>query len=55
MTLLDDAFVAPLLPHRPKNAHKGTNGRIALVAGSRGYIGAAELVSKAAVRAGGDL
>ena len=33
MTLLDDAFVAPLLPHRPKNAHKGTNGRIALVAG----------------------
>ena len=38
MTLLDDAFVAPLLPHRPKNAHKGTNGRIALVAGSRGYI-----------------
>ena len=55
MTLLDDAFVAPLLPHRPKNAHKGTNGRIALVAGSRGYIGAAELVSKAAVRAGGGL
>ena len=21
---VDDAFVAPLLPHRPKNAHKGT-------------------------------
>ena len=55
MTLLDDACIAPLLPHRPKNAHKGTNGRIALVAGSRGYIGAAELTSKAAVRAGGGL
>ena len=43
------------LPKRPPNAHKGMNGRIGILAGSLGYAGAAELCSKAAVRAGAGL
>jgi len=53
--LLDGATVQELLPRRPITAHKGMNGNIAILAGSKGYVGAAELASKAAVRAGGGL
>lgn len=53
--LLTSELIQQLLPQRAPTAHKGTNGRIALLAGSRGYVGAAELVSKAAVRAGSGL
>ena len=35
--------------------HKGMNGRVGILAGSLGYAGAAELCSKAAVRAGAGL
>lgn len=52
---LEEELVRKLLPQRPKNAHKGTNGHINIIAGSTGYAGAAELCSKAAVRAGGGL
>lgn len=54
-TLLTDAYVRKNFPLRARNAHKGTNGRIAILAGSPGYAGAAELASRAAVRAGGGL
>lgn len=41
-----------LLPPRPPDAHKGTFGRLLVVAGSDQYVGAAYLVCAAAVRAG---
>ncbi len=47
--------VRRLLPPRPPWAHKGSNGRVALVAGSPGLTGAAALASMAAVRAGAGL
>lgn len=48
-------LVEGILPRRPVTAHKGMNGRVTVLAGAKGYIGAAELTSKAVVRAGGGL
>ena len=45
----------PLLPVRDFDTHKGTYGRIGIVAGSAGFSGAARLCSAAAVHAGGGL
>ena len=53
--LLTEDLVRHVLPKRPPNAHKGMNGRVGILAGSLGYAGAAELCSKAAVRAGAGL
>jgi NAD(P)H-hydrate epimerase len=47
--------VAPLLPHRPRNAHKGTFGKVLLVVGSINYTGAAYLAAAGAVRVGAGL
>ena len=44
-----------LLPYRPRNAHKGTCGRVLLVAGSQGYTGAAALAALACLRGGAGL
>lgn len=55
LATLEEDIVARLLPRRAPNAHKGTNGRINIIASSIGYLGAGELCSKAAVRAGGGL
>lgn len=49
---IDDALAASLLPARPRMAHKGTCGRILIVAGSRGMTGAATLCTAASLRAG---
>lgn len=43
------------LPPRPRDSHKGDYGRLFILAGSRGYTGAAALCAKAAVRAGAGL
>src|SRR5215467_6536054 len=43
------------LPERPADGHKGTFGTVTVVAGSRGFTGAAYLASTAAVRAGAGL
>ena len=57
----EDAVVAtpgvlvPLLPRRSFDTHKGDCGRVGIVAGSRGYLGAAVLCSAACVRAGAGL
>ena len=40
------------LPDRPAHGHKGTFGTVVVVAGSRGYTGAAYLCSTASARAG---
>jgi ADP-dependent NAD(P)H-hydrate dehydratase len=45
----------PKLPPRPADSHKGTFGRVFVVAGSLGMTGAAALVGRAALRAGAGL
>jgi NAD(P)H-hydrate epimerase len=47
--------VTCMLPRRNADTHKGQAGRIALVAGSPGMVGAAALCASAAVRAGAGL
>lgn len=46
---------AKLLPERFEGAHKGTFGRIVVLAGSVGYTGAAALTSESALRSGAGL
>lgn len=46
---------APKLKPRPADGHKGTFGRIYVIAGSIGMTGAAALVGRAALRAGAGL
>ncbi|MBQ7418716.1 MAG: NAD(P)H-hydrate dehydratase [Acidaminococcaceae bacterium] len=53
--LITKETVTAMLPDRPKNAHKGTAGRVTVVAGSYGYIGAAALCSFSAVKGGAGL
>jgi ADP-dependent NAD(P)H-hydrate dehydratase len=45
----------PHLPPRPSDAHKGTFGRVLIVAGSRGMTGAAGLAGISALRGGAGL
>ena len=53
--LITKEMVKEMLPVRPKNAHKGSAGRVAVAAGSYGYVGAAALSSFAAVKGGAGL
>ncbi len=55
MRLTDAADAAGLWPVRPADAHKGTCGRVLVVAGSTGMTGAAVLTSRAALRSGSGL
>jgi len=43
------------LPRRPPSAHKGTSGRLLIMAGTEGMAGAAALAGRAAQRAGAGL
>ena len=54
-TKLQDDGVAALLPERPKRGHKGSFGKLLVIAGSLDYAGAALLVCRAAGRAGAGL
>src|SRR4051794_24218658 len=45
----------PQLPPRPADAHKGSFGKVLLVAGSTGMSGAAVLAGRAALRGGAGL
>lgn len=45
----------PKLPSRAKDAHKGDFGRVLVIGGSRGMIGAPTLVANAALRSGAGL
>jgi NAD(P)H-hydrate epimerase len=46
---------AELMPTRPDDGHKGTFGKVVVVAGSVGYSGAAALTSMSAMRSGAGL
>lgn len=48
-------YLNAVLPRRPYGMHKGQAGRVAIVAGSRGYLGAARLTAEAALRGGAGL
>jgi hydroxyethylthiazole kinase-like uncharacterized protein yjeF len=52
---MDDRAAAALLPERPVRGHKGTFGKVLVIAGSLDYAGAALLVCRAAGRAGAGL
>ena len=49
---LDDEIMAALIPDRPKRGHKGSFGRLLVIAGSLDYAGAALLACRAAGRTG---
>lgn len=54
-SVLADRSVAVLLPERPVRGHKGTFGKLLVIAGSLDYAGAALLVCRAAGRTGAGL
>jgi NAD(P)H-hydrate epimerase len=53
--ILDDQIAASLVPARDKRGHKGSFGKLLVLAGSLDYAGAALLVCRAAGRAGAGL
>ncbi len=55
ITGLTQRWVAERLPPRPTDAHKGTFGRVLVVAGSQEYAGAALLAGLGATRTGAGL
>ncbi len=52
LPVLDRAYFASHRPRRSATGHKGSNGTLTVVAGSREYRGAAALACQAALRAG---
>lgn len=48
-------WVRSVLPARPLDAHKGTFGRVLIVAGSRNFVGAAYMATAAVMRVGAGL
>ncbi|MCB1209151.1 MAG: NAD(P)H-hydrate dehydratase [Verrucomicrobiales bacterium] len=53
--VLTPELLRPWMPRRAFDTHKGQAGRVAIIAGSRGLTGAADLASNAAVRGGAGL
>ena len=53
--VLERRAAKALLPERPSDAHKGTFGRVLVIAGSARYPGAAVLAARGAYRAGAGL
>jgi NAD(P)H-hydrate epimerase len=55
LELADPLLIRALLPTRPRDAHKGTFGKVLIVAGSTLYTGAPVLAAAAAYRSGAGL
>lgn len=53
--LTDQSIVSTLLPQRPEDSHKGTFGKVLVIAGSYGMPGAAFLSASSAYHAGSGL
>ena len=53
--LITPDFVRQTLPDRPMDAHKGSFGKVFVIAGSDKYVGAASLACQAAARVGAGL
>ena len=53
--IITSSMLRPRLPKRNFDMHKGQAGRVAIVAGSRGFLGAAALASLGALRGGAGL
>lgn len=53
--LISDEYVNDTLPQRAADAHKGSCGKVFILAGSKGMTGAAALAGNAAVRSGAGL
>ncbi|WP_077369790.1 NAD(P)H-hydrate dehydratase [Anaerosalibacter sp. Marseille-P3206] len=54
-TMKDIKYMSEILPKREKNSHKGSFGRVGIIAGSMGMTGAPYLSSEAALRTGSGL
>jgi NAD(P)H-hydrate epimerase len=52
---LTPSLLRSWLPRRANDMHKGGAGRVGIIAGSRGFLGAAELACRGALRAGAGL
>lgn len=50
--IIDESFVKKSIPERANNSHKGDNGKLLIIAGSRGKTGAAYMASQAALKSG---
>lgn len=50
--VIDDSLISEFLPPRPPYGHKGTFGKLLVVAGSTGMTGAATLATRSAMRCG---
>jgi len=55
MRRIDQSELAAGLPKRPRESHKGTNGRLLIVGGGPGMPGALRLAGEAALRVGAGL
>ena len=55
LSLITPGWAQARLPARPASGHKGTFGKLLVVAGSRSYVGAAQLAAAAGSRAGAGL
>ena len=55
LELMNAEWARAAIPERPPAAHKGTFGRVLLIAGSRSYLGAAHLAAVGAARTGAGL
>ncbi|RKD30068.1 NAD(P)H-hydrate dehydratase [Thermohalobacter berrensis] len=53
--ILNKGKISNIIPQRKKESHKGTYGRVAVIAGSIGMSGAAYLTSMAALKSGSGL
>ena len=53
--VITSTLLRPLLPRRSFGMHKGQAGRVAIIAGSRGFLGAGVLASLGALRGGAGL